>query len=162
MLLAVMLSCLAGWFAYQLVRVARAPRATISESALPFTYSMPADQPCVWLALPNNKRVAVWWEEDSAYPSWGEKPYHEPSRVWQDDQEGKTSDRVKSYMQMGLNTELSSTSGPREFSLFVDNYCVAWPLLTGRNSNVIINVRHATLPELDYLRQRYGKWPLFD
>ncbi len=159
-LLAVILFCWLGWFIYQEIRAARAPRATVSESALPFTCRLPiSDEPCIWLTLPNNKRLALWWE-DSAYPSWGERLYHEPSRIWQDDRLGKSSDRVKSYIQMGLNTELSKESDPKVYSLFVDDYCIAWSLLTNRNSNVLISVRHAHPTELDYLKQRYGKWPL--
>ena len=165
LLAAVLLVC-AGFFAWQLVRVSRAPRIAILESSLPFTYELPAgDDASVWLTLPNNKRVALWREDNSPYPIWGERPYSEPSRIWiKESATSKASDRVKSYMQMGLDSELSPTAGHNEFSLFVDDYCIAWPLAgqTNYNSKIIFLVRHAHERELDYLRKRYGKWPLFD
>jgi hypothetical protein len=162
---AVLLVC-AAFFVRQLVRVSRVPRIIILESSLPFTYELPVgDDASVWFTLPNNKRVALWREDSSVYPEWGERPYSEPSRIWTiESPTSKTSDRVKSYMQMGLDSELSATANHNEFSLFVDNYCIAWPLAgqTNYNDRIILRVRHAQESELDYLRKEYGKWPLFD
>jgi len=165
-ILAVVLLCWMGWFVYQFVRVSRVPRVTVSKSSLPFTCSLPALQDaCVWLILPNSRRVALWREDYSAYPEWGEKPYREPSRIWKKESaNSKTSDRVKSYMQMGLDLQRSEKSGREDYSLFVNDYCVAWSLTesTNRNSQILITFRQAHQQELDDLQKRYGKWPLFE
>jgi len=165
-LLAVFLLCWTGWFVYQLLRVSRVPQITISESSLPFACSLPAvKDACIWLILPNNKRVAIWREQYSAYPEWGGRPYHEPSRIWKKESaNSKSSDRIKSYMQMGLDSELTEKMGQKEYSLFVNDYCIAWPTAesTNRNLVMLITIRHARQQELDYLRERYGKWPLFE
>lgn len=165
-LIAAILSVCAGLFVWQLVRISRVPRVALSESSLPFTYELsPAADAGVWLTLPNGKRVALWREDHSVYPEWGERPYHEPRRIWTGESHGfRSSDRVKSYMQMGLDSENSGTAGHDKFSLFVNNYCIAWPLAgqTNNNQRIVLTVRQARERELDYLRKRYGQWPLFD
>jgi hypothetical protein len=165
-LLATVLAVCAGWFAWQLVRVSRVPRVTLTESSLPFTYELPAGRDAsVWLTLPNGKRVAVWWEYWAGFPDFGERPYHEPRRIWTGQERGfRSSDRVRSYMQIGLDSERSTSAGRDEFSLFVNDYCVAWPLAGQTNSDGrrLLTVRRAQERELDYLRKKYGKWPLFD
>lgn len=165
LLAAVLLVC-AGFFVWQVVRVSRVPRVTLFESSLPFTHELPAGNDAgVWLTLPNGKRAALWREDYSVYPRWGERPYHEPRRIWTGETRGfKSSDRVKSYMQMGLDSERSAMAGRDEFSLFVNDYCIAWPL-SGQTNNfrrILLTVRRAHERELDYLRKRYGRWPLFD
>jgi hypothetical protein len=165
-LFTVILLVCAGLFVWQLVRVSRVPRITLSKSSLPFTYELsPAADASVWLTLPNGKRVAFWRKDYSVYPEWGEQPYHEPRRIWTRESSGvRSSDRVKSYMQMGLDSERTATAGRDEFSLFVNDYCIAWPLAgqTNNNRRILLTVRQAQERELDNLRKRYGKWPLFD
>jgi hypothetical protein len=165
-LLAVILLIGAGLLVWQFVRVSRVPRVALSESSLPFAYELsPAANAGVWLTLPNGKRVALWREDYSVYPEWGERPYHEPRRIWTEESKGfRTSDRVKSYMQMGVDSKLSTETNRDAFSLFINDYCIAWPLArqTNNNRRILLTVRHAEVHELDYLQKRYGKWPLFD
>lgn len=162
----ILLGC-AGVFVWQIVRASRVPQVVVSESSLPLVHSLPAARnACVWLTLPTKQRVALWREHSSsAFPEWGERPYHEPKRIWfETSRNSKESDRVKSYMQMGLDSERSAESGREEYSLFIGDFCVAWSLKTETNndSDLLISVRRAKKVELDYLRKRYGKWPLFE
>lgn len=165
-LLAIILVFCVGLFVWREIRVSRVPSLTIAESALPFSYELPmARDACVWMTLPSGKRVALWREDFGVWPEWGERPYREPARIWQQDSgTSKSSDRVKSYMQMGLDAELSSAIGKNQYSLFVGNYCIAWPLVgqTNVDRRVLLTVRLAKESELEALKKQYGKWPLFD
>lgn len=155
----------AAVFVWQVVRVSRVPQVAVSESALPLVHSLPAKKnACVWLTLPTGKRVALWREySSSAYPEWGERPYRQPERIWvETSRNSKESDRVRSYMQMGLDSERTAESGRNEYSLFIGDFCVAWLLKSeaNNNSDLLISVRRAKAVELDNLKQKYGKWPL--
>lgn len=162
----ILLGC-AGVFVWEIVRASRVPQVAVSESSLPFTHPLPASRnACVWLTLPSKQRVALWREySSSAFPEWGERPYREPKRIWvETSQHSKESDRVKSYMQMGLDSERSAESGRDEYSLFVGDFCIAWSLMTEttNDSDLLIRVRRAKKVELDYLTKKYGNWPLFE
>lgn len=165
-LLAIILVVCVSLFVWREIRISRVPKLTISESALPFSYELPpARDACVWMNIPGGRRVALWREDFGVWPEWGERPYSEPARIWQHDSAtSKSSDRVKSYMQMGLDEELSAVTGKNAYSLFIDNYCIAWPLAgqTNAGKRILLTVRRAKESELENLKKKYGKWPLFD
>jgi len=152
---------LIGWQIYKAVRVSRVPKVVISQDAMPHVLrlTMKPDE-AVWLLLPNGKRVALWIEEFSDFPSWGERPYKEPARVWIKTEHGRESDRVRSYIQTGQDMR-RSTETNKEYSLFVDDFCVV-PETHKQTSGVYeltITVRRPEESELAYLRKRYGEWP---
>ena len=153
---------LIGWQVYRWVRVSRVPKVVVTEDAMPYVQrlTMKPDE-AIWILLPNGKRIALWNDEFSPFPSWGERPYDEPDRVWIKTEHGRSSDRVRSGIQTGQDM-CRSTETNKEYSLFVDDFCVA-PEIHEQTSGVYeltVTVRRPEESELVYLRQRYGEWPV--
>jgi len=152
-----------GWLIFDMVRVSRVPVIVVSEPSIPFNQHINVKEgDAVWITLPNNKKVALWGY--FFYPDWGERPYRPARRIWKKiSATAKSSDRVKSYIQAGLDT-IRSKDDDKQYSLFVDNYCIATECQKRENDSydLSITVRYTEEDEVEYLKNRYGKWPFFE
>ena len=98
------------------------------------------------------------------YPDWGERPYKSPRRVWTKVSEvEKTSDRVKSYFQSGLDM-VRSKPDDKEYACFVDKYCIATECKRMNDGvyRLSFTVRYALQEETVNLKNIYGAWPLYE
>jgi hypothetical protein len=151
-----------SWIIFDIIRVGRVPSIVVSDNSLPFTQTFRLNEgDAIWIELPNRKKVAFW--DYFFHPDWGERPYKSPKRIWKKISSAqKTSDRVKSYMQIGLDTA-RSTNDEKEFAWFVDNYCIASECEEVEDDvyDFSITVRYAKEDEIAHLKNKYGMWPLF-
>jgi hypothetical protein len=151
-----------SWIVYDIVRVSRVPLIVVDESSLPYKQDFPVKEDgAIWIKLPNGKKVAFWG--NFFHPDWGERPYKSPRRIWtQVSEVEKTSDRVKSYFQSGLDLARSKPE-EKEYACFVDNYCIASECERIDDSvyKLSFTVRYAQKEEIAHLKKIYGSWPLY-